>query len=86
MTIHQGKVHEYLGMKLNYHKEGKVKIDMTGYLKKILNDPPRKYQGREITSAETHLFNVNKNSRKLSKKYAQALMEKFNVKPTGVRV
>ena len=32
LTIHQGKVHEYLGMKLNYHEQGKVKIDMTDYL------------------------------------------------------
>ena len=32
LTIHQGKVHEYLGMKLEYRKKGKVKIDMTDYL------------------------------------------------------
>ena len=34
LTIHQGKVHEYLGMKLDYHKKGKVKIYMTDYLEK----------------------------------------------------
>ena len=35
LTIHQGKVHNYLGMKPDNHEEGKVKIDMTDYLKKI---------------------------------------------------
>ena len=34
LTIHRGKVHAYLGMKLNYCEQGKVKIDMTDYLKK----------------------------------------------------
>ena len=34
LTIHRGKLHKYLGMKLDYHDQGKVKIDMTDYLKK----------------------------------------------------
>ena len=72
MTIHQGKVHEYLGIKLDYCNEGKVKIDMTDYLKKILNDLPSKYQGRAITPAAKHLFEVNNTTRKLSEKDAQA--------------
>ena len=29
LTIHRVKVHKYLGMKLNYREESKVKIDMT---------------------------------------------------------
>ena len=28
LKTHRGKVHEYLGMKLDYRDEGKVKIDM----------------------------------------------------------
>ena len=59
-------------MNLDYRKEGKVKIDMTDYLKKILNGLPSKYQGRAITPAANHLFEVNKTTRKLSKKDAQA--------------
>ena len=43
LTTHRGKVHEYLGMKLDYRKQGKVKIDTTDYLKKILDDLPEKY-------------------------------------------
>ena len=72
LTIHRGKVHKYLGMKLDYRKEGKVKIDMTDYLKKILDDRSDKYQGRAITPAANHLFEVNKTTRKLNEKDAQA--------------
>ena len=41
LKIHQEKVHKYLGMKLDYCKEGKVNIDMTDYLKKILDNLPK---------------------------------------------
>ena len=28
LTIHQGNVYDYLGMNLDYHERGKIKIDM----------------------------------------------------------
>ena len=59
-------------MKLDYNKEGKVKIDMTDYLKNILDELPNKYQGRAIAPAANHLFEVNNTTRKLSEKDAQA--------------
>ena len=59
-------------MKLDYHNHGKVKIDMTDYLKNILDDLPRKYQGGAITPAVNHIFEVNNTTHKLSKGYAQA--------------
>ena len=34
-------MHEYLEMKLDYHEEGKVKIDMADYLKQLLDDLPK---------------------------------------------
>ena len=34
LTIHQGKVHEYMGMKIDYCEQGKVKINMKDYLEK----------------------------------------------------
>ena len=64
-------MHEYLGMKLDYRKEGKVKIDMTDYLKNILDNLPSKYQGRTITPAANHIFEVKKTMQKLSEKDAQ---------------
>ena len=63
-------MHKYLGMKLDYREQGKVKIDMTDY-QKILDDLPEKYQGRDITLAANHLFKVNEIVRKLSEKAAQ---------------
>ena len=54
-------------MKLDYHNQGKVKIDMTDYLKKILDDLPDKYQVRAITPAENYLFKVNQITQYLSK-------------------
>ena len=72
LKIHQGKLHNYLRMKLDYHDHGMVKIDMTDYLKNILDDLPRKYQVGAMTPAVNHIFEVNNTTRKLSKGYAQA--------------
>ena len=72
LTIHRGKVHDYLGMKLDYREEGKVKINTTDYLRKTLNDLSSKNQGWVIMPASNHLFEVNKTTRKLSEKDAQA--------------
>ena len=65
-------MHKYLGMKSDYCKQGKVKIDMKDYLKKILDNLPEKYQGRAITPEEKHHSEVNNTTRKLSEKDAQA--------------
>ena len=48
------------------------KIDMADYLKNILSDLPSKYQGRFITPAANHLFEVNKTTQKFSEKDARA--------------
>ena len=34
VKIIRGKKHDYLGMTLNYTKKGKVKVDMTKYVKR----------------------------------------------------
>ena len=36
LTVHRGKVHNYLGMDLDYSKKGKVGIGMIRYLSNIL--------------------------------------------------
>ena len=72
LTTQQGKVHEYLGMKLDYREQGKVKIDMTDDLNKIPDNLTDKYQGRDTTPEANHLFKVNKTTRNLSEKDAQA--------------
>ena len=65
-------MHKYLGMRLDYSGQVKVKIDMTEYLKKILDDLPDKYQGEAITLAENNLFEENETARNISNRDAQA--------------
>ena len=38
LNVTRGKIHDYLGMTLDYSKPGKVYINMTEYLTKILDD------------------------------------------------
>ena len=40
VKAHRGKVHDYLGMKLDYSQNGKVKIYMRDYVKDIYNCIP----------------------------------------------
>ena len=65
-------MHKYLRMNLDYREQGKVKINMTDYLKKILDEITDKYQGKAITPAENNLFEVNETVRKLIERDAQA--------------
>ena len=42
LTVTRGKIHQYLGMPLNYSAIGKVQIKMSVYIKDILESlPPR---------------------------------------------
>jgi hypothetical protein len=58
LTINCGKVHEYLGMTIDYTDNGKVKITMKDYIKSILNDLPDDMNGELPTPAGTHLFEL----------------------------
>jgi len=40
VKINQGKVHEYLGMKLDFLVRGKLKVDMRDYVKEMLESFP----------------------------------------------
>ena len=66
ITVHRGKVHDYLGMTLDYSEPGKVKVLMVDYLKKILQDFPEELGAPAPTPAADHLFKVRpENERKL---------------------
>ena len=41
ISVHRGKVHDYLGMDLDYTDKGKVKISMMRYLRKVLDSFPK---------------------------------------------
>jgi hypothetical protein len=58
VTFTRGKVHDYLGMLLDYTEDGVVKIDMQEYLAKLLTDMPKRMDGTAKTPAAGHLFEV----------------------------
>ena len=58
ITVSQGKVHDYLGMDLDYTGHKNVKISMIQYLKKILVEFPEEITKTAETPAGEHLFKV----------------------------
>ena len=58
LTVHQGKVHLYLGMHFDYSTKGTVKISMIPYTKQIIDDFPERVTSTAPTPAGDHLFTV----------------------------
>ena len=59
LTVTRGKVHDYLGMTIDYSIPGKVIIHMDDYVKAILNE------------AVNHLFDVNPDAESLDMAQAE---------------
>eukprot|EP00978_Attheya_sp_CCMP212_P025924 scaffold84285_cov36-Attheya_sp.AAC.1 len=59
ITVKQGKIHDYLGMTLDFSSPGKVRVTMIDYIKNMLADLPSNMDGAAATAAPTHLFEVN---------------------------
>jgi hypothetical protein len=55
----RGKVHDYLGMTLDFSKPGEVTVTMIDYIKGILHDAPGEMRGSAATPAANHLFEIN---------------------------
>eukprot|EP00957_Ditylum_brightwellii_P210976 15365620-Ditylum_brightwellii.AAC.2 len=72
MKTTRGKVHNYIGMTLNFRKRGKVRIGMVKYTKEIIETFPEKIEGSVNTPAAEHLFVINEDGIKLSEEKAQA--------------
>jgi len=66
MSVTRGKVHEYLGMVLDFNRIGKVKIDMTSFVDKMIAEMPDEMFGEAATPAASYLFSINKDCEKLS--------------------
>jgi hypothetical protein len=60
VTATRGKVHDYLGMELDYRKRGKLKINMTKYAENMLNNLPVRLGKKDVaeTPAANSLFNL----------------------------
>jgi hypothetical protein len=71
ITITRGKVHDYLGMTLEYSEKGKVKIKMLDYVDNMLPDLPTDMDGEDPSPAANNLLTVNDDQTKVDKKKAQ---------------
>ena len=74
MKVHTGKIHEYLGMTLDYSLKGIVKISMLKYIKELIADFERimpHEKGTKSCAAPPDLFTVNHECDKLSKTKAE---------------
>lgn len=72
LTMHHGKVHDYLGMTKDYSENGKVKFLMPDYIDGILEEEtPADMAGITVTLAASNLFTVREDSEKLDDEHAE---------------
>ena len=69
----RGPIQEYLGMTLDFSVAGQVTINMSDYVKTMLNDAPTSMEGKAATPAAAHLFKVNTDDPKLLTKEKQEM-------------
>ena len=71
LSITWGKVHDYLGMTIDYSVDGKVKLYMFDYVEQILREADHKHvKGTSVSPAGSNLFKINEDAEKLSSKDA----------------
>ena len=70
LTICRGKIHNDLGMSLDFTLAGKVQIYMEEYIKSMLTELPAEMDGMATTPATEHLFEINETPTYLDKKEA----------------
>ena len=58
MISTRGKVHEYLGMTIDFSDAGKVKITMYDYVDEMISELPTEMIGESATPASSHLFEI----------------------------
>ena len=71
VKISHGKVHNYLGIRLDFSSPREVKIDMIDYIEKMVEDFPEKTTTVVSTPAATHLFEVRDDVKKLDDERAE---------------
>lgn len=59
LSVHRGKIHEYLGMTINFEDRGKVRITMFDYIAEMLAESPADFPGIAATPAGNHLFETH---------------------------
>lgn len=67
ITVRRGKVHDCLGMTLDFSNPGKAKVTMTDHINNVLKELPADMRGESVTPATDHSFNVNESAEPLCK-------------------
>jgi len=62
LSVKKGKVHDYLGMDLDYSEKGSVKVSMVRCTGKVWRGFPEKVTGSTASPAQNHLFKVRDES------------------------
>jgi hypothetical protein len=70
LKVSRGKIHNYLGMVLDFTVPGEVKINMVDYVKKMVQDFPDESKAKAATPAAMHLFEVNDDAKRISEEDA----------------
>ena len=73
MQVSRGKIHNYLGMVLDYSSSGEVKVNIIKYIKDTIEGFIELISGGAATPAASHLFEVNEDGVKLVEQLAQVL-------------
>ena len=72
LTVTRGKVHDYLGMTIDYSKKGKVILTMKDYIQNIIDETDENMlKGGSITPCSNHLFEINPNATRLDETDAE---------------
>ena len=70
LTITRGKVHEYLGLTIDFSIDGKVMFTMIEYIKGMLEELPADFSGKAPNPASPKLFDVDPAAAQLPKDLA----------------
>ena len=70
VKVNRGKVHDYLGMKLDFSTPGEVKLDMKEYVKSMIEFFPEERKNTATTPAALHLFEVREDVKVLEEEDA----------------
>jgi hypothetical protein len=58
LTINSGRLHDYLGMTLDYSEPGHIKLNMVDYVDKIFEEMPKDMDGTATLPAAEYLFKI----------------------------
>ena len=73
----RGKVHDYIGMTIDYDHDKAVQLTMIDYIKDMLSELPPDMDGESATPAANHLFDVSDSPVPLSEENGQLFHHNF---------